>query len=162
MTRIRLVNAADAKAVCDIYNYYVSNSTISFEEAEVSVSEMSRRIVSVSETLPWVVIETDGIVDGYAYATKWRERSAYRFSVELSVYVAPSAIGQGCGTLLYENLFERLTQLGVHLLIAGIALPNENSIKLHEKMGFIKVAHFAEVGFKNNQWVDVAYWQRFL
>ncbi|MCX7218914.1 MAG: GNAT family N-acetyltransferase [Burkholderiales bacterium] len=162
MTKIRLVNSADAEAICNIYNYYVSNSSISFEEMEVNVSEMSRRIISVSETLPWLVMETDGIVDGYAYATKWRERSAYRFSVELSVYLAPAAIGKGCGALLYEKLFERLTQLGVHLLIAGIALPNENSIKLHEKMGFIKVAHFAEVGFKNNQWVDVAYWQKFL
>jgi len=162
MTKIRLVSVADAEAICDIYNYYVSNSTISFEEVGVNVSEMSRRIVSVSETLPWLVIETDGKVDGYAYATKWRERSAYRFSVELSVYLAPSAIGKGCGALLYENLFEHLRKSGVHLLIAGIALPNENSIKLHEKMGFIKVAHFAEVGFKNNQWVDVAYWQRFL
>lgn len=162
MKKIRLVKAEDAEAICDIYNYYVSNSTISFEELVVNASEMSRRIVSVSETLPWLVMETDGIVDGYAYATKWRERSAYRFSVELSVYLAPSAIGKGCGALLYENLFEHLRQSGVHLLIAGIALPNENSVKLHKKMGFIKVAHFAEVGFKNNQWVDVAYWQRLL
>lgn len=162
MTKIRSANVADAEIICSIYNYYVSNTRISFEEMTVSTSEMSRRIINVTETLPWLVIENDGIVDGYAYATKWRERSAYRFSVEVSVYLSPSIIGRGCGARLYDALFEHLSKLGVHVLIAGIALPNEKSIKLHEKIGFLKVAHFAEVGFKNNQWIDVAYWQKLL
>jgi L-amino acid N-acyltransferase YncA len=162
MTKVRSANVADAQAICNIYNYYVTNTTISFEELEVKAPEMSRRIISVSETFPWLVIENAGIVEGYAYATKWRERSAYRFSVEVSVYLSPLAIGRGCGASLYGALFEQLSKLGVHVLIAGIALPNEKSIKLHEKMGFVKVAHFSEVGFKNNQWVDVAYWQKIL
>ncbi|MFZ6751682.1 arsinothricin resistance N-acetyltransferase ArsN1 family B [Undibacterium sp. Ren11W] len=162
MTIIRPVKTADAEAICNIYNYYVENTTISFEEAEVAASEMSQRIIRFSETLPWLVIENDGIVVGYAYATKWRERSAYRFSVEVSVYLSPLALGRGCGTSLYEYLFDDLGKLGVHAVIAGIALPNEKSIKLHEKMGFRKVAHFSEVGFKNNQWVDVTYWQKLL
>lgn len=162
MPKIRPVHFEDAEAICAIYNHYVRNTTISFEEEEVVPSEMSRRIVDVTETLPWLVIENEGVVDGYAYATKWRARSAYRFSVEISVYLSPDAIGKGYGVSLYTNLMEQLATLGVHAVIAGIALPNEKSIKLHEKMGLKKVAHFEQVGFKNQQWVDVGYWQKML
>lgn len=162
MPKIRPVNSEDAEAICAIYNHYVRNTTISFEEEDVASSEMSRRIVDVTETLPWVVIENEGVVDGYAYATKWRARSAYRFSVEISVYLSSDAIGKGYGVSLYSNLMEQLATLGVHAVIAGIALPNEKSIKLHEKMGLKKVAHFEQVGFKNQQWVDVGYWQKML
>jgi L-amino acid N-acyltransferase YncA len=162
MPKIRPVNSEDAEAICAIYNHYVRNTTISFEEEDVAPSEMSRRIVDVTEILPWLVIENEGVVDGYAYATKWRARSAYRFSVEISVYLSPDAIGKGYGVSLYTNLMEQLATLGVHAVIAGIALPNEKSIKLHEKMGLKKVAHFEQVGFKNQQWVDVGYWQKML
>lgn len=162
MSKIRPVSSDDAEAICAIYNYYVQNSTISFEEEGVSPVEMSRRIVDVTESLPWLVIENEGVVDGYAYATKWRARSAYRFSVEISVYLSPNAIGKGYGANLYANLMERLAILGVHAVIAGIALPNEKSIKLHEKIGLKKIAHFEQVGFKNQQWVDVGYWQKML
>ena len=162
MSKIRPVSSDDAEAICAIYNYYVQNSTISFEEEGVSPTEMSRRIVDVTESLPWLVIENEGVVDGYAYATKWRARSAYRFSVEISVYLSPNAIGKGYGANLYANLMEQLAILGVHAVIAGIALPNEKSIKLHEKIGLKKIAHFEQVGFKNQQWVDVGYWQKML
>ena len=162
MSKIRPVNSDDAEAICAIYNHYVQNSTISFEEDGVSPTEMSRRIVDVTESLPWLVIENEGIVDGYAYATKWRARSAYRFSVEITVYLSPSAIGKGYGASLYANLMEQLATLGVHAVIAGIALPNEKSIKLHEKIGLKKIAHFEQVGFKNQQWIDVGYWQKMM
>lgn len=162
MITIRAVNIVDAEAICHIYNHYVSNTSISFEESAVTPLEMSRRIVDVSEKLPWLVLERDGIIEGYAYATPWRVRAAYRFSVEVSVYLSPAVIGKGYGTSLYELLLEHLSKLGVHLAIAGIALPNDASVKLHEKMGFRKAAHFEQVGFKNQQWIDVGYWQKML
>jgi phosphinothricin acetyltransferase len=162
MSKIRPVSSQDAEAICAIYNYYIQNTTISFEEDDVVPAEMSRRIIDVTETLPWLVIENEGVVDGYAYATKWRARSAYRFAVEISVYLSRNAIGKGFGASLYASLIEQLATLGVHVVIAGIALPNEKSIKLHEKIGLRKVAHFEQVGFKNKQWVDVGYWQKLL
>ncbi len=162
MSKIRPVNTEDAEAICAIYNHYVQHTGISFEEEDVTAFEMSRRILDVTETLPWMVIENEGVVDGYAYATKWRARSAYRFSVEISIYLSPSSISKGYGTSLYANLIDQLATLGVHAVIAGIALPNEKSIKLHEKMGLKKVAHFEQVGFKNQQWIDVGYWQKML
>ena len=114
-------------------------------------------------TLPYLVIEdTQSAVIGYAYASKWKGRCAYRFSVETSIYLAESAAGKGFGAQLYPALIDRLRATDVHLVIAGIALPNEASIGLHEKLGFEKVAHFKEVGFKFEKWVDVGYWQLIL
>lgn len=162
MTNLRPVKQEDAEAMCAIYNHYVRDTTISFEEIEVTPSEMSKRILDISDSLPWLVIENEGMVDGYAYATKWRVRSAYRFSVEISVYLSPTSIGKGYGSRLLEKLLDELVKLGIHVVIGGIALPNETSIKLHEKMGFTKVAHFERVGFKNQQWIDVGYWQKLL
>lgn len=162
MIHIRPANSEDAEAICAIYNYYVTHTAISFEESEVSPSEMSRRIHDVSENFPWLVMERDGIVDGYAYASKWRTRSAYRFSVEASVYLSPGSTGSGYGASLYENLLDQLTRQGVHAVIAGISLPNDASVRFHEKMGFKKVAQFEQVGFKNQQWADVGYWQKLI
>jgi phosphinothricin acetyltransferase len=105
------------------------------------------------------VAEHHGNIKGYAYATKWKERSAYRYSVEISVYVDRERQGQGWGTKLYQALFTQLQKLDIHLAIGGITLPNDASIALHEKFGMIKVAHFQEIGFKFEQWLDVGYWQ---
>jgi L-amino acid N-acyltransferase YncA len=160
MTHLRSATADDAEAICAIYNHYVRNTSISFEEQDVSPADMAQRILDVSANLPWIVMESEGLIEGYAYATKWRVRAAYRFSVEVSVYLAPEVRGRGIGYSLYEALMGSLSELGVNAVIGGIALPNEPSIKLHEKMGFKKVAHFEQVGFKNNQWVDVGYWQK--
>ncbi|MFZ6843681.1 arsinothricin resistance N-acetyltransferase ArsN1 family B [Undibacterium sp. RuTC16W] len=162
MSGLRMVSIDDAEAICRIYNYYVVNSTISFEEEEVGVTEMTRRILDITHDYPWLVLERDGMVVGYAYATKWKPRSAYRFSVECSVYLSNDAVGQGAGTLLYESLFDQLSTLGVHSVIGGIALPNSASVALHEKLGFSKVAHFSQIGFKKDRWVDVGYWQKAL
>lgn len=153
----------DARAIAAIYNPYIANTTISFEEQPVTDAEMARRIAEVQGAgLPWLVIEQDGAMLGYAYATKWRVRHAYRFSVESSVYLAPQAAGQGVGTRLYTALLERLRDAGCHLVIGGIALPNAASVALHEKLGYEKVAHFREVGFKFDRWLDVGYWQKAL
>jgi phosphinothricin acetyltransferase len=158
--QIRDASRDDAASIASIYNHFVLNTSISFEEAEVAASDMAGRIAEVQAAgLPWLVAEVDGAVAGYAYATKWRVRHAYRFSVESSVYLAPASAGKGIGTMLYRALLDRLRDGGYHLAIGGIALPNPASVALHEKMGFEKVAQFKEVGFKFERWTDVGYWQ---
>lgn len=162
-TNVRAAGAGDAAAIAAIYNHFVLHSAISFEEEAVSADNMAQRIDDVQRaSLPWLVAERDGALLGYAYATKWRVRHAYRFSVETSVYLAPDAAGHGTGSMLYAALLEQLRQAGCHLVIGGIALPNPASIALHEKFGFEKVAHFKEVGFKFGAWRDVGYWQKIL
>ncbi|BBB62147.1 N-acetyltransferase [Undibacterium sp. KW1] len=156
---IRTATAADAAAIINIYNHYIATTTISFEENPVTEQEMAQRIKDVSASLPWYVEEQDGVVIGYAYATPWRARSAYRFSVESTVYVAASHAGKGIGKRLYQTLIADLRQRGIHVTIGGIAQPNTASVALHESLGFEKVAHFKDVGRKFEQWVDVGYWE---
>ncbi|MDQ7727597.1 arsinothricin resistance N-acetyltransferase ArsN1 family B [Halomonas sp. SpR8] len=158
---IRDAVKSDSDAIAHIYNYYIENTAISFEEAPVSESDIQRRIKNVQGAgLPWLVAVEDDAVVGYAYATKWKERSAYRFSVEISVYLSNQMQGRGLGAKLYETIFSKLKEGGIHTVIGGITLPNPASVALHEKMGMKKVAHFEKVGFKFDQWHDVGYWQR--
>ena len=160
---VRTAELSDSGAIAAIYNHYVARTVITFEEEPVQADEIVRRILDVrSASLPWLVAEEDGRVVGYAYATRWKSRSAYRYSVEITVYVAFGSGGRGIGSMLYGSLFSILETLGMHVVIGGIALPNEASIALHEKFGFNKVAHFQEVGFKFNRWIDVGYWERIL
>ncbi len=160
---IRDAAAPDAVAMVSIYNHYVLNSTITFEEQAISAEEMGARIAEVTAAgLPWLVAARAGRIVGYAYASKWKGRCAYRFSVETTVYLEQNATGHGIGTKLYAALFERLRQAGMHAAIGGVALPNAASVALHEKCGMRKVAQFEQVGFKFNRWIDVGYWQRVL
>ena len=160
---IRSATAADAAAVARIYNHYVRETTITFEEVEVPAAEIARRIADVQAAgLPWLVAERGGAVLGYAYAAKWHARSAYRFSVEVTVYVDVAQPRRGVGSRLYAELFPMLEAKGMHVLIAAIALPNEPSVRLHERLGFTRVGQFRDVGFKLARWVDVGYWQRTL
>jgi L-amino acid N-acyltransferase YncA len=157
---IRTATLADAAGVVAIYNHFVLETIVTFEEQPIDSAEMSRRMESVwQSSLPWLVAEQGGAVVGYAYASKWKERIGYRFSVESSVYCAPNAVGRGLGTRLYGALLPLLRERGVHAVIGGIALPNEASIALHEKLGMRKVAHFEQTGFKFDRWIDVGYWQ---
>jgi phosphinothricin acetyltransferase len=159
---IRACVAADAAAICAIYNPYVLETVITFEEEPVSTAEMARRIGEVATRFPWLVAEENGEIVGYAYATPWKARSAYRFSVESTVYVARGHMGRGVGTALYRALIDALRMLGVHCAVGGIALPNAASIALHEKLGFEKIGQFVEVGRKLDRWVDVGYWELIL
>ncbi|MGK5047875.1 arsinothricin resistance N-acetyltransferase ArsN1 family B [Janthinobacterium sp. GB4P2] len=156
---IRLATTTDAAMIATIYNHYVSSSTITFEEQIVGTNEMAQRIASVSAQLPWYVFECDSQILGYAYATPWRARSAYRFSVESTVYVAHDGVGQGIGRQLYNTLIEELRRRQLQVVIGGIAQPNEASVALHERLGFEKVAMFKRVGRKFDQWIDVGYWE---
>jgi phosphinothricin acetyltransferase len=157
---VRITESLDAEAIARIYNHYVKTSIITFEEEPVTPGVISRRIDDVqSASLPWFVAEKSGQLLGYAYATPWRIRSAYRFSVEASIYVDSALKGRGTGSLLYSQLFSTLREKRIHAVIAGISLPNKESVAFHEKFGFRKVAHFREVGFKFGKWIDVGYWQ---
>lgn len=157
---IRNADISDASAIADIYNYYVTHTTATFEETPVSAEVIATRMADVkAASLPWIVFEQDGAVLGYAYATKWKARSAYRYSVESTVYLAKGVLGSGYGTALYQTLFHQLKELGINAVIGGITLPNPSSIALHEKLGMRKVAHFDKVGFKFSKWLDVGYWQ---
>ena len=156
---IRSATPDDAPAICAIYNRYVLGSTITFEEQEVTDAEMRTRIDEVLRSLPWLVWDADGTLGGYAYATKWRVRSAYRFSAESTVYLAPEFQRRGIGRKLYTALLGQLRARGLHRVIGGIALPNAASVGLHEALGFRKTAHFTEVGFKFDRWIDVGYWE---
>jgi L-amino acid N-acyltransferase YncA len=160
---MRAVSVADAEAIARIYNYYVQNSVITFEEELVAVQAMATRIAEIQGLrLPWIVAEVDGAVVGYAYARPWRPRSAYRYSVETTIYLEHDHAGRGLGTALYSALLPLVRERGMHVAIGGVALPNDASVALHERLGFEKVASFRQVGFKHDRWVDVAYWQLLL
>src|SRR4051812_25679682 len=154
---IRDATERDAETVCAIYSPYIRNSTISFEETDVPVREMTERIKAVTSNFPWLVIMQSGSVTGYAYASKWHARTAYRHAVETTIYIQETATGRGLGAELYSALLARLRSMGFKTALGGIALPNAASVALHEKRGFKKVAHFRDVGFKFGRWIDVGY-----
>lgn len=158
---VREAVPSDAHSVADIYNHYIGNTAITFEEEPVNAPEMAQRISAVqSASLPWLIAISASVVVGYAYATPWKSRSAYRFSVETTVYLAPEHTSKGVGTVLYGRLLDILRARNIHCAMGGIALPNASSVALHEKFGFRNVARFHEVGFKFDQWIDVGYWQK--
>lgn len=153
-------DANDLEAVARIYNHYIINTAITFEELPIDADIIRTRVEKVTAAgLPWLIAEQNGEVIGYAYAAPWRERSAYRFSVEVSAYLDKDQTGNGWGTRLFEELFARLRQRSIHVAIGGITLPNAASVALHEKFGMKKVAHYPEVGYKFERWLDVGYWQ---
>lgn len=156
---IRNVQIDDANEICNIYNYYVENSVITFEEEIITTKQMVERIERITLKYPYIVYELDGQVVGYAYASTWRSRSAYRYCVESTVYVHRDYIGRKIGSKLYKELIKCLEKLEVHNIMGVIALPNIESVKLHEKLGFYKVGHFKEVGRKLDKWIDVGCWQ---
>lgn len=157
---IRPAGCDDAAAIARIYGHYVETSTFTFEEIAPTPQQIAERLAGiVTRGLPWLVAEMNGSVLGYAYAAPWRERSAYRYAVEVSAYVAPDQLGCGTGSALYAQLLPELQALGLHTALAVVPLPNPASVALYEKLGFVQVAQLSEVGFKFGRWVDVAYWQ---
>lgn len=160
---IRPATPTDAERFAAIYAPYVRDTCINFETEAPGADDMAARLVDTQASgLPWRVLEAAGRIVGYAYASKWKGRCAYRYSVETTVYLDAAERGRGFGRTLYTDLLEHLVNGGYRTAIGGIALPNDASIALHEALGFTKVAHFAEVGFKQGRWVDVGYWQRHL
>jgi L-amino acid N-acyltransferase YncA len=159
---IRQVKPSDAQQICKIYNYYVANTIITFEEVPVTEQEMKKRIMEISAEFPYLVFEDETGITGFAYASRWKSRSAYRYSVESTVYVAQDKLRKKIGQQLLSELLAKLKTIGIHSIIAGIALPNAGSVGLHEKFGFKKIGEFEEVGRKFNQWINVGYWELLL
>lgn len=159
---IRSATSEDAAGIAAIYNHYVMNTIATFEEEPVPESEMQARIDRGLPHYPWLVAEADGALAGYAYASSWIARAGYRSSVQTSVYVDKDLRKAGYGSALYRLLLDRLRSRGLHCALGVIALPNPDSVALHEKFGFRKVGELREVGRKLDRWIDVGYWQLLL
>lgn len=165
MIAIRPARPEDAAAIAAIYAPHVLSGTVSFESDAPDARGMRTRMAASDGLYPWLVAaigdagEEEAIL-GYAYATKFKDRPAYRWTVETTIYVSGAAQGQGTGQLLYDALIDTLTAQGFVQAIATIALPNDDSIRLHEKVGFRRAGQYREVGFKLGRWLDVGIWQR--
>jgi L-amino acid N-acyltransferase YncA len=157
-SKIRFATLADASAVLEIYGPFCENSPISFEIERPAVMEIERRIRTTIERFPWLICEDENGVLGYAYAGPHLERAAYRWSVNVAIYISGKCRGQGFGTALYTVLFELLRIQGYFKAYAGITLPNPASIRLHQRLGFEPVGVYRKVGFKAGAWHDVSWW----
>jgi phosphinothricin acetyltransferase len=151
--------AADAAACAAIYAPYVNDTVISLEEAPPTTEQMGHRISRITERYPWLVAEDDGEIAGYAYAGPHRERAAYRWASDVTVYLSPAHFRRGIGSALYTALFDLLVFQGVYVACAGVTLPNEGSVGLHESMGFLPVGVYRRVAWKFGSWHDVGWWQ---
>ena len=158
--KIRVARADDAKDIASIYAPIVADTFISFEDTPPSASEMAHRMEATLQTHPWLVADEDGTVRAYAYASAHRVRAAYKWSCDVSVYVDASARRRGLACLLYARLFETLVNQGFGAVFAGIALPKDASVGVHERMGFKLVGVYRRVGFKQGEWRDVGWWSR--
>ena len=157
---IRDLQLSDADAICRIYNYYIKNTVITFEEDVVSIDIMRERIKKIlKKEYPYIIYEENNRVLGYAYLNNWRDRSAFNITLETSIYIGHEYTGKGIGTLLYSKLIEKAKLLDIHSVIGCISLPNPNSQKLHERLNFKLVGNFKEAGKKNGKLIDVEFWQ---
>ena len=157
---IRFADPSDGAALAGIYGPSVTDSATSFETVAPDAAEMSRRVEKIIARTPWLVYESDGLVLGYAYASPFRDRAAYQWSVEVSAYVASSARGKGVARALYEALLRLIAMQGFHNAYAGITLPNEASVRLHTALGFTPIGVYRKVRFKHGAWHDVAWYER--
>jgi L-amino acid N-acyltransferase YncA len=157
--KIRDAKLSDAQTMLDIYAHYIQHTAISFELEIPSLEDFSSRITKIISKYPWIVCEEDQNLLGYAYAGTFRERLAYQWTTEATVYLRQDVRGRGVGKLLYTDLLKRLKQQGFVNVIGGITLPNEASVRLHETCGFTKIANISDAGFKFEKWWDVGYWQ---
>ncbi len=159
MTVLRLATPADSNAILDIYAPYIQNTSFTFETEVPSIEEFAERIKNYLNNWPWLVCEIDGKIAGYAYATKYRERTAYQWCVESSIYIHDDFQKAGIGKLLYITLFEILKRQGFRNVYAVINLPNEKSVAFHERLGFTYFATYEQVGYKLGKWKNVGWWR---
>jgi L-amino acid N-acyltransferase YncA len=159
MNTIRLARPSDAISILDIYAPYILNTSFTFETEVPPNEAFAKRIISYLEDWPWLVCEIDGVLAGYAYATRHRERAAYQWCVESSVYVRDNFQQKGVAGTLYNALFEILKYQGCRNVYAGITLPNDKSVAFHKKFGFTWIADYKDVGYKLGKWNTVSWWQ---
>ena len=149
----------DAAACAAIYAPYVTGSAVSFEDVAPTADELAARIARLAEQYPWLVLDDDGRVAGYAYASRHHPRAAYRWAVDVAVYVDPEYQGAGAGRRLYETLLDLLRCQGLRVACAGVALPNDASVGLHRALGFEPDGTYRDIGWKAGAWRDVSWWQ---
>jgi L-amino acid N-acyltransferase YncA len=157
---IRFAEPTDAAGILAIYGPYCESTCVSFEVVAPTIEQIQERISRITADHPWLVGEIDGQIAGYVYASRHHERAAYRWSVDVAVYVAPGQQRRGVGRILYETLFSILLEQGHFKAFAGITLPNPASVGLHESLGFRPAAIYRGVGYKFGRWLDVGWWQR--
>lgn len=160
--RVRSATDDDLGRVRDIVNYYIEHSVFNFRTEPQSLDEVRALWEQRRQRFPWLVGVIDDDVVGLAHAGPWNERAAYQWTVESTIYVDPSTHRRGVGDALYTELLDRLRRQGFHSAIAVIALPNDPSVRLHERHGFERVGHLREAGYKYDAWHDVGFWQRSL
>jgi phosphinothricin acetyltransferase len=160
---LRDVKISDAGRITEIFNYYIENTVVTFDEEPITVKDTEQKIAGILEKhYPYIVYEEAGQITGYAYLNTWRPQSAYNITLETSVYLDARATGKGLGSMLYRELIARAHNMNIHSLMGVLAIPNEASRKLHEKFGFRIAGTFKETGYKFNRLIDVEYWQRIL
>lgn len=156
---IRAFHTNDTKELLDIYNFYVLNSTSTFDDVPLTFEEFSEKLTHISSNYPFIVFQENDEILGYAYGSKFRPKPAYNKTVESTVYVKNGLLGKQIGTKLYSELLKLLKQKKYHIVLGVLTLPNDASVKLHEKFGFTQVADLKQVGFKFGKWQDVGFWQ---
>ena len=164
---IRKATPLDTQALFNIYLPYIEQSIVSFEFTPPTLDEFQERISKTQVRYPWLVAEHQGQIIGYAYASSFRERAAYQWTAESSIYLADSFHGKQIegaspAITLYEKLFEQLSSQGYKQVLGVISLPNPKSVRFHEKLGFQKIGVFPSVGFKHEKWIDVLFMTKFL
>ncbi|PWN57703.1 GNAT family N-acetyltransferase [Abyssibacter profundi] len=158
--QMRDATVDDAATLAAIYNPFITETVVTFEETVVTADDMAARVTTLQDQgLPWRVIEQQGRVLGYAYAGRWRSRAAYRYVAESAIYLGEASRGHGLGTRLYQDLFGQLRARGLRVVMGVIALPHPASVAFHERLGFRQAGLFPRVGYKFQRWIDVGYWQ---
>lgn len=160
--KLRVAKSEDAKQLVEIYKFYVENTDITFEYEVPTVEEFAQRIKKTLLKYPYIVLEKDDIILGYAYASAFKERKAYDWSVETSIYVKDGERGGGIGTLLYNELERYLIKQNIINVNACITHPNKKSELFHKKFGYKKVAHFTKCGYKFGVWKDMIWMEKFI
>lgn len=156
---IRAVREEDFQGIARIYNYYVHHTVVTFDEEPVAVPYMQHKAEAILPNYPYLVLENaEGALVGYAYGSPFRAKPAYRYTTETTIYFDPTATRKGYGTALYAALLNALRGKGYKTALGVLGLPNEASVRLHEKLGFIKTGHIKNAGRKFEQWVDTGYW----
>ncbi|WP_298556342.1 GNAT family N-acetyltransferase [uncultured Algibacter sp.] len=156
---IRPFHIKDTEELLDIYNYYVLNTVITFDIKPLTLIIFQEKLTRIDKDFPFLIFEENDEILGYTYGSKWRPKPAYNQTVETTVYIKNGYGGKQIGSKLYKALLDILKSQNYHVVLGGLTLPNEASVKLHEKFGFEQVSHFKEVGRKFDTWLDVGFWQ---
>jgi L-amino acid N-acyltransferase YncA len=157
---MRKVTIKDAKRICEIYNHYVLNTTVTFDTELFTLEMMENKIRNVlNGGYDYWVYELDGLIVGFCHLNQWKPRNGYRFTAEISIYVDKEFVGRGIGVVMMKYLLEHVDITRIRSILSCISLPNDSSVRVHEKFGFKQAGLYRKIGFKLGEWRDVGYWQ---